>query len=313
MSRFSKRGLIIPTMVLAAALVGLGYWTLSQQQRLLSGSLRAGGFERAAAVQELFEQLRVDSLSSKASALADNQAFVAYAAQALNVGALPDSPVDVSSVSDLLGERAEQQGFAVAAVIDSSGRVLASSDAAVTRGQNLQRDAVLDQVAESGSAAITVLEGGNAPVLAAIVPMQRGGLFDGFLLAGLRVDAAMMEDLAQATAAEVSLLQRSKDQVILRFSNAPPELQQQLPDLVARAPSIPADDEILLQTGDDTLRLNRLFAADQLLLAYHLPAEAISPSLQAVARPLQIAYLGCGLLFALWLWWMRRRLLGHGT
>ena len=306
MSR-SRTGLWIPTVLVAVALIGLGSWTLHQQQRLLSAQLQNGGFERSVAVQGLFEQLRMESLSSKASALAENQAFVAYVVQALNLGALPDSATDISSVSDLLGERAEQLGFAVTAVIDDSGRVMTSSDAAVPRGQKVGNDTLLDRIVDNDQAEATVIDAGNGPLLAAIAPMQRGGLFDGFLLAGLRLDGAMMEDLAQAAAAEVSLLQLNRGEVTLRYSNAPPALQLQLPQLVGNDWSGYQGEAITLQADTDTLRLNRLFGAEQLLLAYHLPAEAVTPALEAVSRPLLIAYLGCALLLALWLWWLRRQ------
>lgn len=303
-----QQGLLIPGLLLAAALAGLTVWALQLQQRVLTEQLQRTGYERSVAVQGLFEQLRVDALNSKGSALANNQAFVAYVAQALNLGGLPDGGVDVSSVSDLLGERAQQLEFAVAAVLDASGRVLASSDAVVPRGQRLSDEALLDRIVDNNLAQATVVDMGNGPVLASVSPMQRGGLFDGFLLAGLRLDAAMMEELAQAAAAEVTLLQLSRGEVNLRYSNSPRDLQQQLPELVGTDWAIHQRPDAMLSAGSESLRLSSLFGADQLLLAYHLPVEATETVLQAVARPLLIAAVIGLALLALWLWWLGRRL-----
>lgn len=301
-------GLLMPALLLVLAVGGLMVWAMLQQQRVLAEQLQRTGYERSVAVQGLFEQLRVDALNSKGSALADNQAFVAYVAQALNLGGLPDGGVDVSSVSDLLGERAKQLEFAVAAVLDDSGRVLASSDGAVPRGQRINDQDLLDSVVDDNLAQATVIDMGNGPVLASISPMRRGGLFDGFLLAGLRLDAQMMEELAQAAAAEVTLLQLNRGEVSLRYSNSPQELQQQLPALVGTDWSIHQGPNTTLSAGTESVRLNPLFADDQLLLAYHLPADATQPVLEEVNRPLQlVGAIGVALLL-IWVWWLSRRL-----
>ncbi len=303
-----QQGLLIPGLLLVSVMAVLIFWASYQQQRVLAEQLQRTGYERSVAVQGLFEQLRVDALNSKGSALANNQAFVAYVAQALNLGGLPDGAVDVSSVSDLLGERAQQLEFAVAAVLDDSGRVLASSDAVVPRGQRISDQDLLDSVVDNNLPQTTVIDMGNGPVLASVSPMRRGGLFDGFMLAGLRLDAAMMEELAQAAAAEVSLLQLNRGEVSLRYSNSAPNLQQQLPALVGTDWAIHQGPQSMLSTGTETLRLNSLFGADQLLLAYHLPASASKPVLDEVNRPLLLAGAIGIALFAIWLWWLSRRL-----
>jgi len=188
--------------LLTGLLLGAGHWQLHRLQASSSQALQA----RALAVQALMEQEQRTSLQQRGDLVASNQAFVSYVGAALDAGSLPGTGVDVASLLDLLVERREQFGLDRMAVLDLSGTVLVGTDPALLRRRDLSREASVRSALDSLQPASGLLMDDAGLHLVAVKPLLRGGVAQGFLLVGQRLDDRFARRLAEAAGMKVALV-----------------------------------------------------------------------------------------------------------
>ena len=307
-------GVVLGILLLALAVVGQQW-----QDRALTGQLSNRDLDRALPAQAQLESYRGESLHIRTSSLSDDQAFVAYIAQALESADLPGLGGDASSVADLLGERAGQLGFELAAVLSNEGEVRASSSALLGRGLQPVRAALLDS-ADAGEAALAMLLLAEQPMLVAISSMQRGGSFDGYLLAGVQVDGALLEALAASSGNAVGLFHVSADRV--RPLQASTGLTAQLPAyataLLASAQTgapwatgvlEPSRMHLRVAGQEQPVQLGTLFADPQFLLVYAARDDTAAAG-ELLRLPWAAVGFGAVLLLATYLLWLQLSMFG---
>ena len=115
--------MFVPLLVLVVVTLAL----LRMHDERLEDALSQRHLVAIREAQRLVEAQSVRELSLRAELIASNQAVTAYVVQALDA-VLPGMEVDAASVADLLEERRQQLGLAMAAVLDADGTLVATTE-----------------------------------------------------------------------------------------------------------------------------------------------------------------------------------------
>ena len=134
-------------ILIAAAATAVGLSVL--HERRLSDAVAADHLDAIRSAQTLVERAQTDQLTVRAQLIASNQAVTGYIVQSLETS-LPGTEVDYGSVVDLLEERRNQLGLALAAVLDADGRIVAITEPLAGRSS---RSCVVTQRASAHSCA----------------------------------------------------------------------------------------------------------------------------------------------------------------
>jgi hypothetical protein len=315
MNRQVAAGVLIVMLLLAAALAGQQW-----QNQALGAWLAERDLARSLPAQQELEAYRGESLHIRAATLSDDQAFVAYVAQALESANLPGLQGDVSSVTDLLGERSRALNFDVSAVLANDGEVLASTGPQLARGARPPIQPLLDRADSQDAAALSVLLLGGQAVLVSLNSMQRGGSFDGYLLAGKTMDGALLDSLAASSGNSVGLFHiAAAERIEPLQANA--ALIAQLPAYAsalrnaalagaswADGLAAPLRTTLSINGRDEPVQLANLFGLPQFLLVYQARTE-IADVGQVVRLPWALHGLACAVLIGLALLWLHMRLI----
>jgi HAMP domain-containing protein len=309
-------GGVLALSVLAAAGVGQ-HW----QYTALSSHLAERDLARSLPAQQQLEAYRGESLHIRAASLSEDQAFVAYVAQALESANLPGLQGDVSSVADLLAERGRPLNFDVSAVLGNDGEVLASSGPLLARGARPTIEPLLDRADSQDAPALSVLLLGNQAVLVSLNSMQRGGSFDGYLLAGVIIGSAVLDSLAASSGSPVGLFHLAAvDRIDPLQASA--GLAARLPNYAtglrgsalagaswAEGLTEPVRTTVRVDGRDEPVQLASLFGVPQFVLVYQARSGATGVD-RIVSLPWAIFGLAAALLIGAAVLWLQLRLLG---
>lgn len=225
----------LAVLAVVTVLVGLVLW----QQSRLARALGADRLQTGQIAQRVIEAQYSERLQTRVELIAGNQAFVGYVAQALG-GALPGVPIDTRSIVDLLQERREQLGLAVAAVLDAQGTLVVATER-FSEGRQLSGEPLFVQARDNQAIASGVWLDGERLLHVAILPLAADGSSDGFLLVGVPLDHAIARAVADVGGTEVALLAVTREGVRIMASTldaaAETALGQALPQGTAALPN----------------------------------------------------------------------------
>lgn len=163
-----------------------------------------GSLDHSRAVQQNFQKLRFQQLKLMSQILASDPAFLSYVTEAGGNG-LGGGTVDTRSITDLLTERQSEIGFDFGMVLDPSGALMAESGG-TTAHENLATDAVVAAAlqAQAPQTGYWLREGHAYQV--AVAPLANRDELAGYLVLGLDVDQALLQDVKQVSGADLVLL-----------------------------------------------------------------------------------------------------------
>lgn len=220
-----RRHLLRSIALFAVVLVGLLGLLAWQDARIASTTSREH-LDAVVGAQRLVETQEARDLATRAQLIAGNQAVVGYVTQALG-GALPGTTVDSTSIVDLLEERRDQLGLAVAAVLDSGGRLVAT-----TERFSADRDFSQEPLFVDASKAQTLRDGlwidGSRLLHIAILPLASYGSGDAYLLVGTPVGQPFAQTIAKVGAADVALVAATPEGRVVVASTLDPHQQAAL-------------------------------------------------------------------------------------
>lgn len=309
MNRSLLLGLGLITL-LALANLGAQAWQLQTLQAQQAEQALA----RSLPAQAQMEAFRAESLQLRARTLGEEQSFVAYVSVAMD-----EQPggagVDISSVADLLRERVDQLGFDLAAVLAVDGRVLASSDALLAGQSRPLPSAVVESAADAELGAVGLLLLADRPLLYSLHRMQRGGSFDGHLLAGVYLRPELLDGLAGAVGASVGLFHLSQEHIRALAGDA--SLAGRLDDVATALRGVALTDPTLrsgisqpqrislrLDDQQSTAKLSSAFGDPRLVWLFQTSADEAQWS-ELVRLPWGLATLASAALLALYLIWQQ--------
>lgn len=303
MTPFRRHAVAAALAVLAvvSVLIGLVLW----QQSRLARALDADRLRTGQTAQRVIEAQYRERLQTRVELIAGNQAFVGYLTQALG-GVLPGVPIDTRSIVDLLQERREQLGLAVAAVLDAQGALVVATER-FSEGRQLGEEPLFVQARDNRAIASGVWLDGERLLHVAILPLAADGSSDGFLLVGVPLDHAIARAVADVGGSDVALLAVTREGVRIMASTldaaAETALGQTLPRGTGALPSGP----LQLEGNSRPASVAPLFGGEVGQLV-----TLVSPTRGVVASPaLLLPVLLAGALAVLLvlacalLWWRR--------
>lgn len=294
----SVAGLLAALMIFA----GLLAW---QDARLAAASADKH-LDTIRLAQRLVESQEARDLAVRAQLIAGNQAVVGYVTQALG-GALPGTDIDRSSIIDLLEERRDQLGLAVAAVLDSQGNLVATTERfSATREfgkQPLFLEARAAQALRSG-----LWVDGSRLLHIAILPLASYGSGDAYLVVGTPIGQQFAKTIAEIGATDVALLASTPEGRVVVAGTLDPD---QVTVLQAALPATSGSKEERLRIDLDGHRRSAsvapLFGSSAVRLVALVSPSRDAASFSAVRLPMLLggtmAWLS--LVMGLWLLWSR--------
>ncbi len=181
--------------------VSLGLWL---QQDTASRDRARQHTQLLAAQAELESTLGAD-LALRAAWIASDNASVAYIADALAL-ASAGQPVDVASISDLLGERRAQTGLEIAGVIDSSGRWVVGSRPWLVSGGVPSGHALFQRAQQAHAPVQGLVREEGRVFLGVIAPLLRAGAIEAWLYVARPLDSAWLARMAALVPAELAIV-----------------------------------------------------------------------------------------------------------
>ena len=154
--------------------------------------------ERSSWVQSSFKDTRIEMLRMATYQVAGEPAFFAYVAAAVQEG-------DTASLRDLLEERRNDLGLALAIVLDPDGFVLAQAGDILTLEEDFSSETVYLQALEEYDAAGIWVRNDRLFYVTA-VPIGAGGLLQGFLVTAEAIDDSRADDLRRINGTEVTFV-----------------------------------------------------------------------------------------------------------
>ncbi len=197
------RRLFTTTALLVVLAVGFAVAVTLLIGNRIAGQAVPQMLERANRVQATFEEQRLDQLHLLGRLLASDPNYAAYMAEAIASG-------NSLSALDQLDERQRELGYDFAIVLDAQGQVFARTDAVRSATQDLSTEPLVKKAREEFEAYGVWGKDGQL-FDATAVPIQVGGLLEGFLITGYAIDAQTAIELRSISATEVTVLALAPD------------------------------------------------------------------------------------------------------
>jgi hypothetical protein len=140
----------------------------------------------AGIVETELQANRLQELQLRADVLANDVAFVDYVAQSLLPSAQLGGAVDSASISDLLTER--RHGYDIAAVLDPTGKLVATSGILLRDPSGVQHDPLVAKAIRSLAPVRGTWVDHGQLLWVVVNPLLRGGALQGVLLSAAHVD-----------------------------------------------------------------------------------------------------------------------------
>lgn len=214
MTSTARYALYSALTLIAAAATAFGL--LHLHDRRVSDAIADDHLDAIRVAQTLVERGQTDQLTVRAQLIASNQAVTGYIVQSLE-SALPGTEVDYASVVDLLEERRNQLGLAVAAVLDADGRIVAITEPLAGRDSFGELPAF--SAAREAQEARTAVFADRTRLLAiAIQPLAVYGASEAYLLVGMPINQAFAESIGKVGSADVAVLMGTADGPLIAAS-----------------------------------------------------------------------------------------------
>ena len=198
--------ILLFTSLIVVALVAttLSYTTFQADQ--LAHQTISEGLAETRDVWETFQADRYNKLKLGIRVLGNDPAFKAAVAN------VEDLEVRQATVFDMLHERGQDLSADFFIATDPEGIVIARSDRAGVKGDDLSKDPVVTKPLEQGEESATVWLQGDKLYHAVSVPMVTGGETLGVLIAGYGINEALAGQLRKLTHSDIAYLTQSKGQ-----------------------------------------------------------------------------------------------------
>ncbi len=291
--------MFVPLLVLVVVTLAL----LRMHDERLEDALSQRHLVAIREAQRLVEAQSVRELSLRAELIASNQAVTAYVVQALDA-VLPGMEVDAASVADLLEERRQQLGLAMAAVLDADGTLVAT-----TESLSLDFAALPSFAAARDEQALRteVVVDGNRVLLIAIQPLAAYGNSETYLLVARALDREFAASIAAVGDAQtVVAFVEPGGRPIAAASSLP--LDRLTPDTLQRA--LAGDGQVVDIGGQrHRTRAEPLFGSARVRLIAFVPPHVEASPLTGPRLPVRIGAVAVlvGAFLLLWLYWHRLR------
>jgi hypothetical protein len=306
-ARFLLLGLASALFLAIVVASGVIWETHKLAHDRLLDHLQAAGNAEAVLRADRFRELQL-----RAETLANDPSFVDYIAQSL----IPDPKlgglVDSVSISDLLSER--RHGFDIAIILDPKGKSAAASGALLKDDSSIAHEpAVIAVLATHKSTQGLWADHGQLVIFVAN-PLLKGGVLQGVLLAGSRLDDRFANDIAKVAGTGIALFVPSKTGLQVSFSSglgawvgrALDARMQQVIDVKTMA-----GQELILSDGqrDRTTWVWPMEASGSHAALLALDPDASSDKLiQDSAMPMLYLVLGLWLIGSVFVWWQWSRI-----
>ena len=236
---------------------------------------------KSAEAQSSQTQQRLRLLERTLLLIGRDPALINYVATSLGgdeLGLGESSGPDVGSIRDLLIERKEQFGFDLGLVLDARGELLARSDESDAFAVSLAEDPLVAAASEKLSPQSGFWRMEDALYQAAILPLAQDDTLVGFLLLAQRVDAALSQDIARASEAEIAFWLPTASGLALAASSLPEDRGQQLAQTFSARPEVME----AIKLGQPIDRLDVEFGGQHWLVRLGPTAVEGEPTLGAV-------------------------------
>ena len=201
---------------------------------------------RAASAADEFRSLRFRQIELMTEMLADDPPFSAYVSEATAVDLFGNStPVDQTSLRDELSDRRVNLGFDIALALDQDGTLLAHSERPVERDETLTGVALVADVVENLIPRSGFLQEGQQVYQVAVVPMEVEFNLIGFVVTGLLVNNALVEEIKHVSGNDFIWL---ADEIPIASTLGADDTRTVLDDLGA--------ENLLSQAADQTMSTN---------------------------------------------------------
>jgi len=201
--------IFLASAVLVALALGVSAVTTYSRGYVIARGAANDSLGHSRAEQQNFQKLRFQQLKLMSQLLATDPAFLSYVTEAGGSSLTGSGTVDVRSIADLLTERQAEIGFDFGVVLDPSGALLARSGNASAPHETLASDPVVASAMQSQApeAGYWFREGRAYQV--AVAPLANRDELGGYLVLGLNVDQAFLQEVKRVSGAEVVLLDGS--------------------------------------------------------------------------------------------------------
>ncbi len=193
-------------IVIALVATTLSYTTFQADQ--LAHNTISEGLAATRDVWETFQADRYSKLKLGIRVLGNDPAFKAAVAN------VEDLKVRQATVFDMLHERGQDLSADFFIATDPDGMVIARSDRAGVKGDDLSRDPVVTRPLEQGEESATVWLQGEQLFHAVSVPMVTAGETLGVLIAGYGIDETLAGQIRKLTRSDIAYLTRSKGRAL---------------------------------------------------------------------------------------------------
>ncbi len=191
-------------IVIALVATTLSYTTFQADQ--LAHQTISEGLAETRDVWETFQADRYSKLKLGIRVLGNDPAFKAAVAN------VEDLEVRQATVFDMLHERGQDLSADFFIATGPDGIVIARSDRAGVKGDDLSQDPVVTKPLEQGEESATVWLQGDKLFHAVSVPMVTGGETLGVLIAGYGINETLAGQLRKLTHSDIAYLTQSKGQ-----------------------------------------------------------------------------------------------------
>lgn len=269
---------------LLVALFGLFRW----QDARLTTAVAGERLEQLQRVQGLVAEIGRQGLESRGGQIANNQGVTGYVAQALG-GSLPGVVFDTASLVDLLQDRRDQLGLAMAAVIDAQGQVVASTEP-FAAGNDFSKNPLYLDASKTGKVHTGLMVDGGRLLRVSIQPLVDYGVGVAQLLVAERIGIEQAQSIAEIGHADVALLADTRDGLLMVASTLPADQQAGLLDQLPQHGKVDVTrTEIQMESKRQDVSVQPLFGLQQARLVSLVRPPTDSASFLALRLPFLIA------------------------
>ena len=275
--------------------------------------------DTAQSIHKYIQEQRFAHLEEASRTIATNPSFVSYIAQALSSNDVHGT-IDVASIRDLLDERRHDAGLDSAAILDATGKAVASVGDTLSSERDWSALSVVAQVKENPTQASAILSDDKRVSMVTATPLMRGTDIQALLLTGVRIDEAAVRSLGQIGQSDLALIAFGPGSTSVIASTLDAQDAQQFSALATNG-GTQWQDRLTSGNGLESFdvdvagrswlaRLAPLHRSSQkvFLLALVPPARR-DAVLSALATPVIAGAVAAVLLLAVLLLWLWRRIL----
>jgi Double sensory domain of two-component sensor kinase len=194
-------GLLIGVLIAAGA-AAIGF----VQYQNINRQTATQTLDASQSVMQYVHERQVQRLQEVSNTIATNPSFVSYISQAMSADLPAGQLRDVASIRDLLDERRKDAGLNTAAILDVSGKVVASVGDNFLAERQLTTSPLVAQTRQSGNQTVGVLDDDKRLPLIVVTPLTRGSGVEALLVTAQRFDESALKSMAQIGRVDLALI-----------------------------------------------------------------------------------------------------------